>query len=100
MGDQLLAVDSPDGSDHLVPAATDYARAECCYRELSEWLRSQGVQAELGKVSYRLRKYFVSMVSRQQGLAMAMVAARHGDMATTQQSYIGAPRMLKPVNIG
>ena len=100
VGDQLLELTSPDGSDHLVPAATDYARSEHCYRDLSEWLRAQGVQTELGKVSYRLRKYFVSMVSRQQGLVMAMVAARHGDMATTQANYVGAPRMEQPVKIG
>jgi hypothetical protein len=87
------------GDQHLVPACHKTARHKALYRGLNEWLRLHGVGEEANKVAYRLRKYFLSKVADQQGRLMAQLAGRHADAATTEQHYIGAPRMTTPINL-
>jgi len=82
---------------HLVPAATKTARHNAIYRELNTWLKANGVGEEASKVAYRLRKFFLSKVADQQGRLMAQLAGRHANMATTEDNYIGAPKMHRPI---
>jgi hypothetical protein len=104
--DDLLALPAPadvvvelEKDPLLVPAANKTARHRAIYRDLNVWLRAAGVGEEASKVAYRLRKYFLSKVADQQGRLMAQLAGRHADLATTEQHYIGAPRMTKPITL-
>lgn len=113
IGDALLAITElrvrlKDGTvrvhpttkdDHLVPALNVTDRSDALYRRLNEWLRTHGMEAEAGKLAYRLRKYFLSLVAEQQGLLLAQSAAGHASLATTEDHYIGARKMTKPVNL-
>jgi hypothetical protein len=88
-------VDDP----HLVPAATKTDRHNAIYRQLNAWLKLNGVGEEASKVAYRLRKFFLSKVDEQQGRLMAQLAGRHADLGTTEQHYIGSPRMRAPISL-
>lgn len=82
---------------YLVPAATKTLRHNACYRTLNDWLKKHGVDEEASKTAYRLRKYFLRKVADQQGRLMAQLAGRHADQSTTDDHYIGAPKMQKPI---
>lgn len=92
-----LPTDGRPADPYLVPAAHKSARWEACYRELNAWLKAQGVAEDGTKVAYRLRRYYVAKVREQQGLAMAQLAARHADSATTEKHYTGRARVEKPI---
>jgi integrase len=83
--------------DHLVPADHESDRHDAVYRRLNAWLKKQGVDEEAGKLAYRLRKYFLAKVAEQQGLMFAQAAAGHSKLSTTQDHYIGKPKMTSPI---
>lgn len=84
---------------HLVPARTATDREEAAYRRLNEWLKAKGVDGDAGKIAYRLRKYFLNKVAEQQGVMLAQAAAGHASMRTTEQHYIGKPKMEEPIRL-
>jgi hypothetical protein len=84
---------------HLVPGKTPTARENAIYRELNVWLKGLGIGTESNKVAYRLRKYFLSKLKEQQGLAMAALAARHASTVTTELHYVGKPKMVSPITL-
>jgi hypothetical protein len=102
--EQLQALPRPAEDDHVVPARTDTERAVVCWRAVNVWLAGLGVDAEAGKIAYRLRKYFLNRVKEEtmrqmEAIAAAAVAAGHADSATTMGSYVGKPALRAPVNL-
>lgn len=85
--------------DHLVPGATKSDRHDACYRRLNQWLKRNGVTAEVGKVGYRLRKFFLKKVAVQQHPFIAQAAGGHSSFQTTQDHYIGKPKMASPIKL-
>jgi integrase len=102
---QLLQLPQPPRAaglppdDHIVPAKTETDRKEACYYRINEWLREQGVGKEVGKVAYRLRKYFLKKVAVQQHPLMAQAAAGHSSFETTESHYIGKAKMTEPIRL-
>ena len=93
----LEGAEQPD--DHLVTGKTFTDRNEAIYRRLNAWLKSHGVGADGGKIAYRLRKYFLAKVAEQQGVMLAQAAAGHASMRTTEDHYIGRPKMAEPIKL-
>lgn len=85
--------------DHLVPAAHQTDRQDAAYRRLNIWLKAQGVNEEAGKLAYRLRKYFLAKVAEQQGIMFAQAAGGHSSRRTTEEHYVGKPKMKAPINL-
>lgn len=98
IGEALLEQLKP-GEDYLVPGRTMSDRHDACYRRLNDWLKSRGVTGDADKIAYRLRKYFLAKVAEQQGVMLAQVAAGHSSMQTTEDSYIGKPKMASPIRL-
>ena len=94
----MLAQLPPD-DDHLVPARTVSDRHEACYRLINQWLKRRGVGEDANKIAYRLRKYFLAKVAEQQGVMLAQAAGGHSDMRTTEEGYIGRPKMKAPISL-
>lgn len=88
-----------EGDDHLVPARTKTDRHDACYRRLNQWLKARGVGEDANKIAYRLRKYFLAKVAEQQGVFLAQAAAGHASQQTTQNHYIGKPKMAAPIKL-
>lgn len=95
--DEVLAL--PRSDDFIVPASSATDRHRAIYRRLNAWLTARGVNAEAGKVAYRLRKYFVEMVRQQMGAAAAQIAARHASARTTAGHYLSAQGMDRPIDL-
>jgi len=98
---QLPTADATLGKDerHLVPARHASDRRETVYRRLNTWLKQKGMAVDAGKVAYRLRKYFLSKVAEQQGIMLAQVAAGHSSKRTTEEHYVGKPKMAEPIKL-
>ena len=84
---------------HLVPAKHATDRHEAVYRRLNAWLKTNGVGSDAGKIAYRLRKYFLNKVAEQQGALFAQSAGGHSALETTQDHYIGKPKMTTPIKL-
>jgi integrase len=97
--DGTVRIHSTKGDDHLVPALNVTDRHDALYRRLNEWLRNQGLSDDKGKFAYRLRQYFLTVVAEQQGMLYAQAAAGHANLLTTQDHYIGAPKMVQPIKL-
>lgn len=102
--EELRALPRPADDDHIVPARTITERATVCWRAVNVWLAGLGVDAEAGKVAYRLRKYFLNRVKEEtmrqmEAIAAAAVAAGHADSSTTMASYVGKPALRAPVTL-
>lgn len=96
------AADLPNGNKedrHLVPGSNMSDRHDAVYRRLNTWLKDKGVGADAGKIAYRLRKYFLNKVAEQQGVMFAQAAAGHSSMRTTEEHYIGKPKMGEPIRL-
>ncbi len=96
---EAMFANMKEGDDHLVPARTMTDRHDACYRRLNQWLKARGVGEDANKIAYRLRKYFLAKVAEQQGVLLAQAAAGHASQQTTQDHYIGKPKMAAPLKL-
>mgnify|MGYP003575810593 CR=1 FL=1 len=95
--EELCAV---GGSEYLIAKETENARSVAIRRDLSKWLRDNGVKrGENGKTVHELRKYFGSIIATKHGIFAAQKVLGHSTPAITSKAYAGLLELPEPVSL-